>query len=71
MFGLKQSETKLGADAKAVTWGILLRRKAMGSWRIRLRVKNPARAQNMPYLLLAMTTSVAPSGCFRETNDPH
>jgi hypothetical protein len=48
---------------------MLQRRK--GNWRIRLRVKNPARAQNMPDLLLAMTTSVAPSGCFRETNDPH
>lgn len=44
MFGLKQSETKLGAGAKAVTWGILRRRKAVGSPRIRLSVKNPAGA---------------------------
>lgn len=71
MFGLKPSETKLGAVGRGSNWGMLQRGRALGSWRIRLRVKNAARAQNMPCLLLAMTTSVVPSSCFRETNDPH
>lgn len=42
MFDLKQSETRLGTDAKAVTWGMFQRGKE--SWQIRLRVKNLARA---------------------------
>lgn len=72
----KVSETELWTDGKSSDLGGSCREEeaggsCLGSRWIRLGVEKPARAGNVPSLLLSTAASVAPSGCLGETNDPH